>query len=96
MSAAPERGALLASEAAEAYGVPLAVVLGRRRSKSVGVARAAVAAALREEGWTLVRIARYLRRDHSTICYLLQAHAWRKQTGASVPFKAWKVKGGGT
>jgi len=83
------RAEVVAGEAAEAYGVPLAVVLGRRRSKSVGVARAAVAAALREEGWTLVRIGSYLHRDHSTILYLLQAHAWRK-AGAGEPFKVYK------
>jgi len=80
----------LAHAAADACGVPLAVVIGRRRSKSVGVARAAVASALRGHGWTLVRIGRFLGgRDHSSIAYLLQAHAWR-QAGASAPFKVWK------
>lgn len=62
------RGLLhMAEQVATDTGVPLDLLLGRGRSKSVAHARRALYLALRMEGLSLPEIGSLLDRDHTTI-----------------------------
>lgn len=57
----------VATAVAQAHGVPLRELLGRRRHASVARARAALYTALRGHGMSYPEIGRLLRRDHTTV-----------------------------
>ena len=60
------------------YGWKLADMQGRSRMRPVVRARWALIAALRERGWSLMRIGAFLNRDHTTVLYALRQ--WEGRT----------------
>ena len=54
------------------YGITLADMQGPRRYRPIVRARWALIAALRERGWSLMRIGAFLNRDHTTVMYALR------------------------
>lgn len=63
----------LADTAAFAFGVNKGAIFGTTRTARVVEARQALAWALRQQEWSLKSIGAFLRRDHTTIMYALEA-----------------------
>ena len=61
-----------------AHGVTLEQMQGPRRYRPIVRARWALIAALRERGWSLMRIGKFLNRDHTTVLYALRREAERR------------------
>lgn len=51
------------------FGATAHEILGGRRHRNLVAARMCVAYELREKGYTLQQIGRWLKRDHSTVLY---------------------------
>ena len=61
-----------------AHGVTLEQMQGPQRYRPIVRARWALIAALRERGWSLLRIGRFMNRDHTTVLYALRREAERR------------------
>lgn len=58
--------------AASVHGTTPAAIFSRSRKRVDAYARADVMQRLREDGFTLQQIARWLDRDHSTVIHMLR------------------------
>jgi predicted transcriptional regulator len=80
-------------EIAEEHGITCAEIVGDRRIRAVVDARQAVMRALVDQlpDWSIARIGRFLRRDHTTVLHALKTmdkpkhHGRPKGTGSGVP-----------
>lgn len=63
---------------AERRGVPMSLIMSDRRYSKVARARWEMWAMLRDDGWSLPRIAAFFDRDHTTVLHGIKAHHSRK------------------
>ena len=61
-----------------AHRVTLKQMQGPQRYRPIVRARWALIAALRERGWSLMRIGKFMNRDHTTVLYALRREAERR------------------
>jgi len=67
-----DRGRLIVSEIAAAFGIHDGDIMGRRRTPKIARARQTAMVALYQAGFTLSEVGKFFDRDHGTVIHALK------------------------